>query len=708
MKFFKKFLADRRANRSINFGDVPLDKLLSALVGTFKVPLRQTEASAFLEKAQSFEGFLSNLNKLNLEYNSGVLSSPSDLDALGQLFKKGLVLTKSHSSGKYILCVGLKEQTVLGLDLLSGAVTELDSGDISKASFVQFRRIKDPSQELESFGWSWFLKAFFKNKEAVRHAVVASLVLQLIGLGFPLATQAIVDKVIPNQALNTLIALGSGVAIFALFNAVISWLRQQLLLRLANKIDANLAQEVYERLVTLPLNYFESRATGVIINRVHGVERVREFFAGAFLLIVLELPFMLIFLGLMLFYSLQLSAIVLGFLALMLVVSFAVGPVLRERSQVQFTQGAKLQGFMTEQIAATETLKSLQLESSSQRQFAELNSKYLEATLHTKELGNSYGTFMQLCEQLMNVSVLCLGAYIASDASSSTGLTIGMLVAFQMFASKVTQPLLKLSGYWQELQQVRTAISQLGDVMNTAPENYRYLASSVSAKTGSLSIQGLGFRYAGNRPFLYEDFNADVAPGSLVLITGPSGSGKSTLAKILQGLYPAYSGTIKIDDRDIRSMSVNELRSYFGVVPQEAVLFSGSIQDNLLDSAPGSNLEHAVQACKMAGIHTEIENLPEGYATKLGERGVGLSGGQRQRIAIARALLKRPKILVLDEATSGLDSASAEKIAHAVNALKGKVSILFIAHKVPTSLLVDTHLSIGRTSLKNSLSDKTE
>ena len=188
---------------------------------------------------------------------------------------------------------------------------------------------------------------------------------------------------------------------------------------------------------------------------------------------------------------------------------------------------------------------------------------------------------------------------------------------------------------------------------------------------------------------------------SQYIITGPSGSGKSTLAKILQGLYANYTGTVKVDGRDARSMSTNELRANFGVVPQEAVPFAGTVLDNLLMGAPAATMEQAVVACQMAGIHDVIENLPKGYQTEIGGRGIGLSGGQRQRVAIARALLKRPKILVLDESTSGLNEASAEKIAETVNSLRGKVSMLFIAHKVPKSLKVDRHVEL-RPALQTS------
>lgn len=698
----------RTSGGPLNLGEVPREQLLSVLVQAFAIPIKQSAFSQVLQESQSFEGFLSSLPSVGVEYRVVTLPGAEEVESWGQAFQETLCLVKRGppaanaelppgTEGFTLLLRVNPEspESLLAIDVESGAQIDGQFEQYAGAPAIAFKRKIPKQTDDEKFGWRWFVSAFFKHKAAIQQAVLASLVLQLIGLGFPLATQAIVDKVIPNQAINTLIALGAGVGLLALFNAVLSWLRQKLLLRLAAQVDGELAQTVYARVLRLPLGYFETRATGVTINKIHAVERVREFFAGAFLLIVLELPFMLVFLGLMLSYSLLLSSIVLGFLAVMLTLSFAVGPKLRGLSQKQFVAGAELQGFLTEQVASPETIKSLQLEPHSQGQFSRMNAEYLSTSLQTKELGNAYGTLMQTSEQIMNVAVLCTGAYLSMQNTSSVGLTIGMLVAFQMFASKVTQPLLKLSGYWQELQQVRTAVAQLGDVMNTPAENYGYLATSAGSMEGHLSIKGLGFRYAANRPLLYSDFNIEVKPGTTVLITGPSGSGKSTLAKILQGLYPSYQGDVRIDGRDIRTMRVNELRAYFGVVPQDAVLFTGTVQDNLLNGAPGCNLQQAVIACKMAGVHSEIENLPNGYSTILGERGIGLSGGQRQRIAIARALLKRPKILIFDEATSGLDSHSAELVANTVNSLRGKTAIIFIAHKVPSNLKVDAHMDLS-------------
>jgi subfamily B ATP-binding cassette protein HlyB/CyaB len=188
---------------------------------------------------------------------------------------------------------------------------------------------------------------------------------------------------------------------------------------------------------------------------------------------------------------------------------------------------------------------------------------------------------------------------------------------------------------------------------------------------------------------LYRRLSLALKPGKLTVIAGPSGCGKSTLAKLMLGFYEATEGRISIDGRDIRHLSANELRQFFGVVPQETYLFSGSIYENLIAANPNASFDQVVQACRIAEIHDFIERLPKGYESELGEHGVGLSGGQKQRLAIARAILKRPRVLIFDEAASNLDGPTAERFAQTVNQLKGKVTIIYIAHQLPRGLQVD-------------------
>src|SRR5690606_468035 len=275
------------------------------------------------------------------------------------------------------------------------------------------------------------------------------------------------------------------------------------------------------------------------------------------------------------------------------------------------------------------------------------------------------------------------------------GFTIGMLVAFQMFASRMSQPMLRLAGLWHEFQQASIAVRRLGDIMDAPTEPYALMPSRAPEGRCEIQIRDLAFRYSPEHPFLYKNLNLTLQPGKLTVLTGPSGCGKSTLAKLLLGFYHPTDGQIAIDGRDIRHFSANELRQYFGVVPQETVLFSGSIYENLLAANPSASFADIVRACKTAEIHEVVEQLPQGYNTEIGEHGTGLSGGQRQRLAIARALLKRPRVLLFDEATSALDTHTAERFAATVNKLKGSATVLFIAHQFPKNLAVDDIIGVA-------------
>jgi ATP-binding cassette, subfamily B, bacterial HlyB/CyaB len=293
----------------------------------------------------------------------------------------------------------------------------------------------------------------------------------------------------------------------------------------------------------------------------------------------------------------------------------------------------------------------------------------------------------------MTLLILLVGAWVVVHSGT---FTVGMLVAFQMLAARISQPILRLVGLWQEWQQARLSIARLGDIMNAPGEVYSLTPRrSLTHAPGRIEIEGLAFRYHDNLPYLFENFNLLLKPGRLVALMGPSGAGKSTLAKLLQGFHAPSSGRIRIDGIDHNHLSANELRSVFGVVPQETVLFSGTILENLKLANPYASFEQVVAACRMAEIHSVIETLPQGYETAIGERGVGLSGGQRQRLAIARALLKGPKVLIFDEATSSVDPATAEQLGRTISSLKGKVTILFIAHQLPKSLKIDAVVRIG-------------
>jgi subfamily B ATP-binding cassette protein HlyB/CyaB len=564
---------------------------------------------------------------------------------------------------------------------------------------LETKDIKDPDGALRNkanFGFHWFIPELLKHKRIWRDVLIASLIIQVLALGTPLFTQVIIDKVVVHHTQSTLIVIGIGLAVFMIFSAMLSWVRQYLILHTGNRVDAVLGAAVFDHLFKLPPRYFEHRPTGVIAARLHGVETIREFIASAAVTLILDFPFLLIFLGIMFYYSVSLTFIALAILSVIVILSLIVAPIFRSRLNEQFLLGARNQAFTTEYVAGLETVKSLQMEPQLNARYSDYLAEYLRSGFTVRQIGNTYNALSNGLEQMMTLGILTIGAWTVMN---DTDFTIGMLVAFQMFASRLSQPMLRLVGLWQQFQQANLSVQRMGDIMNAPAEPYSILPTRLREGKGQIDIEGLSFRYADNLPFLYEGFNLKVPPGKVIAIMGPSGSGKSTLTKLLQGFYQPAGGTIKIDGNDIRYLSANELRHYFGVVPQETILFSGTLYDNLLMANPHATFDQVVHACKMAEIHSSIEALPQGYQTEIGERGVGLSGGQKQRIAIARALIKQPRILIFDEATSSLDATTAEHFAATINQLKGKVTMMFITHAMPKNLLVDEIVRIGQGSL---------
>jgi subfamily B ATP-binding cassette protein HlyB/CyaB len=563
----------------------------------------------------------------------------------------------------------------------------------------QFAPLADPLKDPDgardlsrAFGFRWFIPELLKHKRVWRDVLIASLFIQLLALGSPIFTQVVIDKVVVHRTQSTLAVIAIGMALFAIFSALLSWVRQYLVLHTGNRVDAVLGSAVFEHLLKLPPRYFETRPTGVITARLRGVENIREFIASAAVTLVLDLPFLAIFVAIMFAYNVPLTVMALGIIGVIVVLSLIVAPIFRSRLNEQFLLGARNQAFTTEYIAGLETVKSLQMEPQVKARYNEYLADYLRSGFSVRQIANTYNVLANGLEQTLGLLILIVGATYVMNGNT---FTIGMLVAFQMFASRVSQPMLRMVGLWQQFQQASLSVARLGDIMNAPMEPYSLLPGRVRAGRGVIEIEGLSFRYAESLPLLLRGLNLTIEPGRVVAFMGPSGCGKSTLAKLLQGLYRPSEGRIRLDGNDITYLAANELRINFGVVPQETILFSGTVYDNLISAHPHATFEQVTKACQVAEIHEVIERLPKGYQTEIGERGVGLSGGQKQRLAIARALIKQPKILIFDEATSSLDVATAEHFCATINQLKGKVTMLFITHALPKNLQVDEIVQIG-------------
>jgi subfamily B ATP-binding cassette protein HlyB/CyaB len=529
------------------------------------------------------------------------------------------------------------------------------------------------------FDITWFWQAVKKYKRLLGEVLVASFFLQLFALVSPLFFQVVIDKVLVHRGLTTLDVLIIGLVIVVIFESVLTALRTYVLAHTTSRIDVELGARVFRHLAALPIAYFEARRAGESVARVREVENIRNFLTGSALTLVIDLFFTVVFLAVMATYSLFLTGVVLISIPLYVGISAAVTPLFRQRLDEKFHRGAENQSFLVESITGIETLKAMAVEPQMQRRWEEQLAGYVRSGFRVLSLGNWASQGIQLINKLTTAGILFFGAH----AVMAGRMTVGELVAFNMLAARVAQPVLRLAQMWQDFQQTQISIERLGDILNTPPEpHFTPGRTALPAIKGEVTFNHVTFRYRPDTPTVLHDVSFHVSAGQMVGIVGPSGSGKSTLTKLIQRLYAPEAGHVLIDGIDLGAVDVSWLRRQIGVVLQESVLFNRSIRDNIALAEPGMPIGQVIQAAKLAGAHDFILDLPQGYDSIVGERGASLSGGQRQRIAIARALITNPRILILDEATSALDYESERIIHQNMRSIAQGRTVIIIAHRL--------------------------
>jgi len=543
------------------------------------------------------------------------------------------------------------------------------------------------------FDLSWFMGAIHKYRHLLGEVLLASFFLQLFGLVTPLFFQVVVDKVLVHRGISTLEVLAVGLIVVSIFETVLGALRTFVFSHTTNRIDVELGARLFRHLMALPLGYFGVRRVGDSVARVRELENIRQFITGSALTLVIDLVFTGVFLGVMAWYSVTLTLVVLVSLPIYIAISMAVTPLFRARLDEKFKRGAENQSFLVESVTGIETLKSMAVEPQMQRRWEEQLAAYVTASFRVANLGNYASQSIQLISKLVTAAILFFGARQVIDG----GMTVGELVAFNMLAGRVAQPVLRLAQVWQDFHQTRLSVDRLGDILNTPTEpSAAGGRAALATIAGHIQFDQVKFRYRIDGPEVLRGISLDIPAGQILGIVGSSGSGKSTLAKLAQRLYVPESGRVLVDGVDLAMIDPSWLRRQVGVVPQESVLFNRSVRDNIALTEPGMPLERVVAAAKLAGAHDFIVELPEGYDTIIGERGGSLSGGQRQRIAIARALVGNPRILVFDEATSALDYESELAIQQNMRAICAGRTVLIIAHRLSTVRGCDRIIAVER------------
>ena len=406
---------------------------------------------------------------------------------------------------------------------------------------------------------------------------------------------------------------------------------------------------------------------------------IREFLTGRLLTTLLDLPALFIFLPLMAWYSVRLTLVVMAVTLLLAgVIAAMLGPY-RRRLRRLYQAEAQRQSLLVESIHGMRTVKSLNLEPRREESWDNAAAEAVRTYVQVGKISLAANSFSQFIEKGLTIIIVVVGSFLVFGGT----LTVGGLVAFNMLSSRVISPVLQLIGLLNNYQEVMMSVEMLGNIMNQPTENSAQRGLTPTLR-GDIEIDRVTFRYPNTERPALRDFSARIPAGSMIGIVGRSGSGKTTLSALLQGLYYASEGAIRIDGHNIRDIDLAFLRGQSGVVPQEPFLFRGSIKDNIRMGRPTASFEDVVSAARLAGADEFIQELPQRYDTQLEESAVNLSGGQKQRLSIARALLRHPRILIFDEATSALDPDSeAVVVRNLAGIAKGRTTIV-ISHRLQT------------------------
>ncbi|TPK99219.1 type I secretion system permease/ATPase [Mesorhizobium sp. B2-4-12] len=604
------------------------------------------------------------------------------------------VKSKRLSAIPYPAMIGLKDGTfgVLAasptkglarlLDPIVRIARELPIEDIAALSSGEVvlvtRRLGGAGTDPRTFGFRWFLPSILRYRRPLAQVVIASLFVQLFALITPVFFQLIVDKVLVHKGVSTLTVLIVGLVTLGLFESVLQFLRAYTLSHTTNRMDVELGRRLFHHLFRLPLAYFETRATGQTVARVRELETIRGFLTGQGLTSLLDLVFTLVFFVVMFIYSPTLTLVVLGTIPVYLLIAVLIRPILREQINEKFNRGARSQQFLVESIVGAPTLKAASVEPMMQAQWEERLASYVRTSFDAGITGALGQNLIQYVSKVTTALILLFGA----QAVINGAMTVGELIAFNMIASQVVAPILRLAQLWQDFQQVQVSVARLGDILNTPPEPMPQNLLTLPPPRGGIDLRGVSLRYRPDAAEALRNVTLSIAPGEVIGFVGASGSGKSTLVKVVQRLYSPQAGQIMLDGIDIAQLDPGWLRRQIGVVLQENILFNRSIHENIALGDPAVARAWVIEAARLAGADEFIAQMPQGYDTIIEERGANLSGGQRQRIAIARALATNPRILIFDEATSALDYESERIVQENMRAIVRGRTVLIIAHRL--------------------------
>jgi ATP-binding cassette, subfamily B, bacterial HlyB/CyaB len=547
------------------------------------------------------------------------------------------------------------------------------------------------------FGFIWLVDQLLVEKKLFRDIGIAAIFMSLLAL-FPAITfMVMIDRVLYNHSMPTLEVLGVALLVICAFETAFAYIRRCLIWMTTTRIDARLNLHVFDKLLNLPMSFFESMPTGMISAKISQIWHIRQFISQELFGTVLDSFTLVVLLPILFFLNWKLACGVLVLAFSILGVYIAFLPSLRRATAKVIGAEQRMWSHQVETIHGMRTVKSLSLDGSKRSQRDLHVAEVIETHQALDRLANIPQTMVMPLERFIYAGSFFVGCYMVLSApAGESAATAGAIIAFAMLAGRVAAPIVALAGVLNGFEQARGAMAEVASVMNMPPEGGRTGTGLKLPIKGNVVFQDVRFRYTPGSPYALDGVSFEIPKDSIFGVMGRSGSGKTTVTRLLQGLNRDYEGMIKLDGMDLREIDLDHLRSNIGVVPQENFLFSGTIRENISAARPKASFDKIVQAAQLAGAEEFIERLPHGYETVVEEGAVNFSGGQRQRLAIARALLVDPPILILDEATSALDAESEAIVNANLLRIAQNRTVIIISHRLSALSMADAILVLER------------
>ena len=554
-----------------------------------------------------------------------------------------------------------------------------------KSRVVTFRR--RPATATKRFDITYFFPFLQRYRRSLILVFIASLFIQIFSLAQPLIIQQIIDKVIGQQNFNTLYFLGVLLIGCSIISNVLGLIRTFLFTDTTNRIDIATSGNILTHLFKLPLGYFDRRPVGEISTRLGELGKIRGFLTGTALTLVLDVIFGLVYFFVLISYSGLLTAVALCVVPLYIAMVYIVAPVIKRQLRIAAEANAAASSLMVESLTGIQTVKAQHAETTLRWRWQQRYARFISSNFRTALIGATSGSIGSFFNEIGGLAVLWVGAYLVLEGQ----LTIGQLIAFRIISGNVVGPIIRLAGTWQTIQSLQISIEILAYVVDASteqPEDIQPIA--LPPIKGKVEFENVTFSFNPHASPVVKSVSFCIESGKFIGIVGQSGSGKSTIMKLLPRLYNLEEGVIRIDDYDIQKVDLDSLRQQIGIVPQDSMLFDGTVRDNIAMNAPDATDEEVIHAARVACAHAFVMDLPQGYGSSVGERGSALSGGQRQRIAIARAILSRPRMLILDEATSALDYLTERTVCENLRRELSGDTVFFITHRLATIRSADS------------------